>query len=366
MRLLVTGGAGFIGANFVNYWLGRHPRDEIVVLDKLTYAGDVNRLHEWIADSRLEFVHGDICDEKCVRYTMTGVDTVVHFAAETHVDRSLSGLEAEKLFMRTNYEGTYTLLHAAKDSGVARFHHISTDEVFGDLDFDAALKFHEAYPYNPNNPYSISKAAADFAIRAFYRTFNFPVTISNCSNNYGPYQTPEKMIPRSISLLLEGQPIQLYTDEAGVPGKNVRDWLHVDDHCSAIEAILEKGEIGETYAVGADGELTNLELVKQIMAAVSQMTGKEYSFEKNVVLVKDRPGHDRRYAIDSTKLTTKLGWKPKHSFESGFQQAVGWYLGEEGREWIQSLKDSTREVRADQGRAASTTKERNSELPRSV
>lgn len=348
MKLLVTGGAGFIGANFVSYWLERHPNDQLCVFDNLTYAASMERLSRWLADPRFSFVRGDICDSSAVAAVMHGVDTVVHFAAETHVDRSLSGLEAEKLFFRVNVEGTYTLLHAAQAAAVKRFHHVSTDEVFGDLPFNVSTRFDEQYPYSPNNPYSISKAAADFAVRAFWRTYGLPITISNCSNNYGPYQTPEKMIPRSLTLLLQGQKIQLYTDAQGNPGKNVRDWLHVEDHCSAIEAILKSGQVGETYTIGADGELSNYDLVAKILEITSSITGNHYSFDNNVLFVKDRPGHDRRYAIDSSKIRKELGWSPFHQFEDGFGATLRWYLSEEGREWLKSLSGSEAEVRSNQ------------------
>ncbi len=349
MKLLVTGGAGFIGANFVSYWMERHPKDHVTVLDKLTYAASLERLNGCSDSPNFLFIKGDICDSKFVEESLKGIDTVVHFAAESHVDRSLSGLEAEKTFFRVNVEGTCALLHAAKKAGIKRFHHVSTDEVFGDLAFDDPARFDEDYPYSPNNPYSISKAAADFAVRAFHRTHGLPITISNCSNNYGPYQTPEKMIPRSLMLLLEGQQIQLYTDADGNPGKNVRDWLHVADHCSAIEAILLSGRVGETYAVGADGELSNHELVGKMLEVASGLTGREFSFEKSVRFVKDRPGHDRRYAIDSSKIRNELGWSPSYNFETGFLSTLQWYISDEGRQWLSSLANTSNEVRTEQG-----------------
>jgi dTDP-glucose 4,6-dehydratase len=353
MNLLVTGGAGFIGANFVNYWLRKHSADAITVLDKLTYAGDRRRLEESQNTGRMKFVQADIQDFNSVISAMSGIEIVVHFAAETHVDRSLAGLEAEKLFLRTNTEGTLCLLHAAKEAGVKRFHHVSTDEVFGDLDYGTSEKFHETFPYNPHNPYSISKAAADFAVRGFSRTHGLAFTLSNCTNNYGPFQTPEKVIPRSISLLLQDKKIQLYTDARGVPGPNIRDWLYVEDHCAAIEAILLSGKIGETYCIGGNCELTNLELVKRMLPIMSELTGKRYSFEASVDFVKDRPGHDRRYAMATTKMEQELGWRPAHTFEDGLRPTIAWYLSAEGKAWLKSLEMVTSEVRRGQSRRIS-------------
>jgi dTDP-glucose 4,6-dehydratase len=350
MKIIVTGGAGFIGANFVNYWLARHQDDTVAVVDKLTYAGDVRRLDKSRKTGRLLFVQADIQDEERMRSIMQGADKVVHFAAETHVDRSLAGLEAEKLFFRTNVEGTFCLLHAAKDAGVKQFHHVSTDEVFGDLEYGTKDKFHERYPYCPNNPYSISKAAADFAVRGFSRSFSLAYTLTNCSNNYGPYQTPEKVIPRSISLLLQDKKIQLYTDANGTPGPNVRDWLYVEDHCSAIEAVLLRGRIDETYCIGGNSELSNFELVQRILAIVSEETGRSFTMKSHVQLVKDRPGHDRRYAMAIDKIQNELGWSPAYTFEDGLRSTVKWYLESEGREWLSSLENASQEVRKDQGK----------------
>jgi dTDP-glucose 4,6-dehydratase len=350
MNLLVTGGAGFIGANFVNFWLGRHAGDSITVVDKLTYAGDRRRLAVSEKTGRMTFVNSDIQDIDAMRSAMKGIDVVVHFAAETHVDRSLAGFDAEKLFMRVNVEGTYSLLHAAKESGVKRFHHVSTDEVFGDLEYGKPDKFHENFPYGAHNPYSISKAAADFAVRGFSRSYGLDFTLSNCTNNYGPFQTPEKVIPRSISLLLQDKKIQLYTDANGVPGPNIRDWLYVEDHCAAIEAIILKGRIGETYCIGGNCELTNSDLIKRILPIMSGITGKKYTFESNVEFVKDRPGHDKRYAMETSKIEKDLGWKPAHSFETGIQSTINWYLSQEGKEWLKSLEKATSEVRKEQGK----------------
>lgn len=356
MKLLVTGGAGFIGANFVNYWMRLHPADSVVVLDAMTYAGDLNRLKGVRRNKNFKFIKGDIQDAVLLKKIIKGIDTVVHFAAESHVDRSLAGLEAEKLFLRTNVEGTIALLHASRAAGVTRFHHISTDEVFGDLEYGSAEKFHEDFPYGPHNPYAISKAAADFAVRGFARSYNFPVTISNCTNNYGPWQTPEKVIPRSISLLLQNKQIQLYTDAAGIPGPNIRDWLHVEDHCSAIEAIILKGKIGQTYCIGGESELSNCELVKRILVLMSKITGRPYAYNTHVVEVKDRPGHDKRYAMDISKIRRTLKWKPKYSFDKGFRSTVEWYLSAEGCAWLKSLEKSTAEVRTGQNKTTITAK----------
>ena len=350
MNLLVTGGAGFIGANFVNFWLKRHSEDTITVVDKLTYAGDLRRLEMSQKSGKMKFLQCDIQDFEALRAAMEGVDSVVHFAAETHVDRSLAGLDAEKLFLRTNVEGTFSLLHAANEAAVKRFHHVSTDEVFGDLEYGTSGKFHENYPYNPHNPYSISKAAADFAVRGFSRSYGLAFTLSNCTNNYGPYQTPEKVIPRSTSLLLQDKKIQLYTDANGVPGPNIRDWLYVEDHCAAIEAILLRGRMNETYCIGGNCELTNFELIKRILQIVSEATGKTYTVESHVDFVKDRPGHDRRYAMDTSKIEKELGWRPAHTFNEGLRSTVKWYLSQEGKKWLTSIKETTREVREEQGK----------------
>jgi dTDP-glucose 4,6-dehydratase len=282
---------------------------------------------------------------------MMGSSWVVHFAAETHVDRSLAGLEAEKLFFKTNVEGTQIMLYAAHKCNVRRFHHISTDEVFGDLTLDATEIFHEKFPYNPHNPYSISKAASDFIVRSFARTHNLPITISNCTNNYGPYQTPEKMIPRSISLLMAGNKIKLYTDENGVPGKNIRDWLHVLDHVIAIEHILLHGKDNETYCIGGQNEVSNIELVNIVLKEMSKITGKNYDFKKNVELVNDRPGHDVRYSMNIAKIKQELGWKPKITFKQGIKQTISWYLSKTGQNWLKNLSTTTFDVRKNQSKS---------------
>jgi dTDP-glucose 4,6-dehydratase len=353
MRLVVTGGAGFIGANFVNYWMQRRQNDDMIVLDAMTYAGNLDRLAEVKDLPGFTFVQGDIQDSRLLSKLLKGVDTVVHFAAETHVDRSLAGLEAEKVFFRTNVEGTVALLHASREAGVKRFHHVSTDEVFGDLEFGATEKFHEKFPYNPHNPYAISKAAADFCVRGFARSYGLPYTLSNCTNNYGPFQTPEKIIPRSISLLVRNEKIQLYTDAQGIPGPNIRDWLYVEDHCQAIESIILSGKPVETYCVGGSAELTNYELVKRILGIMAEVTGRPYSVESNVEFVKDRPGHDKRYAMNTAKIQRELGWKPRHSFDTGFLSTVEWYMSKEGQAWLTSLEASTEEVREGQGKKVS-------------
>ncbi|PJE67242.1 dTDP-glucose 4,6-dehydratase [Candidatus Shapirobacteria bacterium CG10_big_fil_rev_8_21_14_0_10_40_9] len=352
MKLLVTGGAGFIGSNFIHYWLKRYPGDEIVNLDALTYAGHLENLRDIEGKPNYKFIHGDICDPKIVRKAMEGADVVVHFAAESHVDRSLSGLENEIRFYRTNVEGTATLLQAAHEAGVKRFHHISTDEVFGDLSYDSKEKFHEGSPSNLHSPYAISKAAADFRVRAFAREIlskegsPFPFTISNCTNNYGPYQTPEKIVPRFILLLLEGKPVPIYTDAEGNMGRNVRDWLHVEDHCEAIDLILKKGKEGETYCIGGNCELSNLELTEKIL----EKMGKE-PFERWVTPVADRPGHDRRYAMDTTKIEGELGWKPHHTFAEGLRETIEWYTTGEGREWVESLRELSTKVHEGQDKS---------------
>ena len=312
MRLLVTGGAGFIGSNFILYWLKHHPQDQIVNLDKLTYAGNLDNLKSVEKNPNYQFIKGDIADPKIVAEAIKDVDIVVHFAAETHVDRSITG-PAE--FVLTNVVGTQVLLDASVKAKIKRFHHISTDEVYGQLALDSQEKFSETTLYDPRSPYSASKAASDHLVRAYYHTYDLPITISNCSNNYGPYQFPEKFIPLAITNLLEGKKVPVYGD-----GKYVRDWLYVDDHCRAIELILEKGKIGETYCVGGLVEdLNNLEVIKKIC----QIMGKD--FNDSVEFVKDRPGHDRRYAVDWSKIKNELGWQPKANFDTHLASTIKWY-----------------------------------------
>ncbi|PIR96600.1 MAG: dTDP-glucose 4,6-dehydratase [Candidatus Doudnabacteria bacterium CG10_big_fil_rev_8_21_14_0_10_42_18] len=309
MKLLITGGAGFIGSNFVHYWVRNYPNDEIVVLDKLTYAGNLENLAQ-VAE-KIKFIKGDICNPTDVASAMEGCGVVVHFAAESHVDRSISGPDE---FIKTNVFGTHELLKAALKNKVKRFHHISTDEVFGQIPLDSKEKWTEDSPYNPRSPYSASKAASDHLVRAYYATYGLPITISNCSNNFGPMMFPEKFIPLAVTSLAKGNKIPVYT-----PGNQVRDWLYVEDHCRAIDLILKKGKTGETYLVGASHkEYSNLVLAKMIVKLMGQD-------ENMIELVKDRPGHDVKYAIDSSKIQKELGWKPMYDFEEELKTTVGWY-----------------------------------------
>jgi dTDP-glucose 4,6-dehydratase len=320
MKLFVTGGCGFIGTNFIRYWFREHPEDSIVNVDALTYAGNQENLHSLEQNGKYQFVHADICDKEKMLEAMNGADIVVHFAAETHNDRAITD---PSIFVQTNVVGTQSLLEAARLNKVKRFHHISTDEVFGALPLDTSERFTEATPYNPRSPYSASKAAADHLVRAYFHTFGLPITITNCSNNMGPYQFPEKIIPLFITNLLEGKKVPLYGD-----GLYVRDWIFVEDHCRAIDVVLQKGAIGETYLIGANNEILNIVLAKKILA----LLGKDYSFIENVP---DRPGHDRRYALDSTKLQT-LGWKSMYTFDEALQRTVQWY--KENVAWWEKLK----------------------------
>ncbi len=332
MNLIVTGGAGFIGSNFVHWVVKHQPDVHITVLDALTYAGNRANL-AGIPEDRLTFVHGNICDAALVERLFAKADACVHFAAESHNDNSIADPTP---FLKTNVEGTYTLLQAARKYDV-RFHHISTDEVYGDLALDDPARFTESTPYKPSSPYSSTKAASDLLVRAWHRTYGVRTTISNCSNNYGPYQHVEKFIPRQITNLLSGRRAKLYGD-----GKNVRDWIHVDDHSSAVWTILTKGRIGETYLIGADGERNNLEVLKAILRAL----GRE---PDDFDWVKDRPGHDRRYAIDSTKLRTELGWQPQHTdFDAGLAATVAWYR--DHTDWWQDVKAATEAKYAAGGR----------------
>jgi dTDP-glucose 4,6-dehydratase len=319
MRVLVTGGAGFIGANFVHWTREHRPQVELTVLDALTYAGS----GESLADAA-PLVRGDITDAALVDRLVAEHDLVVHFAAETHNDNSLSDPSP---FVQTNLVGTFTLLEAVRRHGT-RLHHISTDEVYGDLELDDPQRFTEATPYNPSSPYSSTKAGSDMLVRAWVRSFGITATISNCSNNYGPYQHVEKFIPRQITNVLDGMRPKLYGD-----GLNVRDWIHVDDHNSAVWAIVDKGRSGETYLIGADGEETNKSVVQAILRELGQ---PEDAFD----LVRDRPGHDRRYAIDSSKLRTELGWTPQYAdFASGLKATIAWYRDHEA--WWRPQKAAT-------------------------
>jgi dTDP-glucose 4,6-dehydratase len=322
MKLLVTGGSGFIGSNFIRYWVSRHPDDSIVNLDAITYAGNIANLRDLESNPNYRFVKGDICDVALVREAMKGCDIVVHFAAESHVDRSIMDPTS---FVRTNVIGTQVLLDAARDLKISRFHHISTDEVFGSLELGSTTKFSETTPYNPHSPYSASKAGSDHLVRAYADTYGLPITITNCSNNYGPYQFPEKLFGLAITNILEGKKVPLYT-----PGNQVRDWLYVEDHCSAIEAVLLKGKVGESYCVGGlVKDVTNMETVKMILS----LMGKG---EDSIELVKDRPGHDVRYAMDWSKIHTELGWSPSVTLEQGLQKTIEWY--KEHQEWWQGIK----------------------------
>jgi len=322
MKLLVTGGAGFIGSYFILYWLKKYPQDKIINLDKLTYAGNLENLKSVEKNPNYEFIQGDICDSKLVNSLTEKVDTIVHFAAESHVDRSI--LDPAP-FIKTNIEGTYVLLESALKNKVKRFHHISTDEVFGALKLNSAIKFNDLSPYNPHSPYSASKASSDHLVRAYFDTYQLPITISNCSNNFGPFQFPEKLIPLAITNLIEGKKVPVYGD-----GLYVRDWLYVEDHCKAIDLILQKGKVGETYLVGGLTEdIANIEIVKRIL----KIMGKD---EVQIEYVKDRPGHDRRYAVDWSKINKKLGWKPEYGFDEYLEQTVNWYKN--NQEWWRRIK----------------------------
>ncbi len=330
-RIVVTGGAGFIGSNFVHWVVENKPSVHVTVLDKLTYAGNPDNI-AGIPDERMEFVKGDICDAALVDELLARTDAVVHFAAESHNDNSIADPEP---FVRTNVEGTFTLLEVARKHGV-RFHHISTDEVYGDLALDDPARFTEETPYHPSSPYSSSKASSDLLVRAWHRTYGVPVTISNCSNNYGPRQHIEKFIPRQITNILCGIRPKLYGD-----GLNVRDWIHTEDHSSAVWEILTRGVLGETYLIGADGEKNNLDVLRSIL---SEMGKEPDDFD----WVRDRPGHDRRYAIDATKLRRDLGWQPKHTdFAEGLRDTIAWYR--HNPEWWQDAKDATEAKYAAQG-----------------
>jgi dTDP-glucose 4,6-dehydratase len=323
MKLLVTGGAGFIGSNFILYWFNKYPEDFIVNLDKLTYAGNLENLKSVQDSPNYKFIQGDICDPKVANEAMQGIDTVVHFAAESHVDRSITEPSS---FVRTNILGTQVLLEAALGNKVKRFHHISTDEVYGSLNLDDKNIFNERTVYNPRSPYSASKAGSDHLVKAYFYTYGLPITISNCSNNFGPYQFPEKLIALAITNLLEDKKVPVYGD-----GLYVRDWLYVEDHCRAIDLILQKGKLGETYCVGGLTEdLSNLAILKKII----KLLGKT---EDSLEYVKDRPGHDRRYALDWSKIKRELGWQPLHNFDEWLEKTVKWY--QENDSWWKNVKN---------------------------
>ena len=322
MKLLVTGGAGFIGSNFILYWMKNYPQDKIVNLDILTYAGNLENLKAVEKNPNYTFVHGSICDLKVVEEAMDGIDCVVHFAAESHVDRSILNPSD---FIMTNVVGTQVLLDAALKCNIKRFYHVSSDEVYGSLDLDDKSKFNERTNYNPRSPYSASKAASDHLVRAYHETYGLPITITNCSNNFGPYQFPEKFIPLAITNILEGKKVPVYGD-----GLYVRDWLYVTDHCRAIDLVLNKGKIGETYLVGGmTDNVSNLEVVKKIL----KIMGKD---ECAIEYVKDRLGHDRRYAVDWSKIQKELGWKPLHDFNEWLEKTVQWY--KENENWWKDVK----------------------------
>ncbi|NND15974.1 MAG: dTDP-glucose 4,6-dehydratase [Eudoraea sp.] len=326
--LLVTGGAGFIGSNFIKYYLEKYPNSHIVNLDKLTYAGSKENMSDFFDDPRHSFVHGDICDQKLVEqvFAANRVGGVIHFAAESHVDRSIDEPDA---FIETNVVGTYILLQAAKkawnrsslkEEQLPRFHHISTDEVYGSLGKEGY--FNEQSPYAPNSPYSASKAASDHFVRSYHYTYGMNTCITHCSNNYGPAQNDEKLIPTIIRNAIEGNPIPIYGD-----GSNVRDWLYVIDHCEAIDMVFHGGTAGETYAIGARNELDNLMMANHICDLLDSLNpGANSSYKEQITLVKDRPGHDFRYAIDSTKISSEVGWKPRTDFRNGLQKTIKWYI----------------------------------------
>ncbi|GJL67434.1 MAG: dTDP-glucose 4,6-dehydratase [Nitrospirales bacterium] len=323
-RILVTGGAGFIGSNFIRFWLARHPDDRLVNLDALTYAGKLHNLSDIAHIPNYRFVHGDICDAQRVKglFEEEGIDTVVHFAAESHVDRSILGPEQ---FIRTNVHGTFTLLETAReiwkerDEG-QRFLHVSTDEVYGSLGPDDP-PFSESSPYQPNSPYAASKASADHLVRAYHHTYGLPVLTTNCSNNYGPYQFPEKLIPLVLLNALQGKPLPVYGN-----GSNVRDWLYVEDHCAALEKILQDGRVGEVYNIGGNCERHNLEVVEMICDQLDPLHPDGKPHRELITFVKDRLGHDQRYAIDASKIGSELGWVPKHDFETGIKESIIWYM----------------------------------------
>jgi dTDP-glucose 4,6-dehydratase len=322
MKLFVTGGAGFIGSNFIHYWLKNHPDDQIVNFDSLTYAGNLENLTSLESNPNYSFIKGDICDPQVVNKTMKGIDTVVHFAAESHVDRSIIG---PAIFVTTNVVGTQVLLEAALKNKIKHFHHVSTDEVFGALTLDSKEKFNENTLFKPNSPYSASKAGSDHLVRAYHQTYGLPVTTTNCSNNYGPYQFPEKLIPLAITNLIEDKKVPVYGD-----GLYVRDWLYVDDHNQAIDLCLQKGNIGETYCIGGmTDDVSNLDLIKKIIKIMEKSAD-------SIEFVKDRSGHDRRYAVDFNKAKKELGYNPQYSLEEYLEKTVDWYL--ENQDWWQRVK----------------------------
>lgn len=336
-RILITGGAGFIGSNFVHHWCGAYPGDRVVVLDALTYAGNQANLASLESNPNLKFVQGDICDRTLIDNLLESedIDTVAHFAAESHVDRSIIGPGA---FVQTNVVGTFTLLEAFRQRWNQReqpqsdrFLHVSTDEVYGSLEADDPA-FTETTPYTPNSPYSASKAGSDHLARAYFHTYGMPTMITNCSNNYGPYHFPEKLIPLMCINILLGKPLPVYGD-----GQNIRDWLYVEDHCRALDVVINQGYPGETYNVGGNNEVKNLDLVEQLCDLMDELaTDLPVSPARELItFVQDRAGHDRRYAIDASKIERELGWKPQETVEGGLRRTVEWYLA--NREWWQPL-----------------------------
>ena len=332
-NVLVTGGAGFIGSNFVRYLLKAELQVRVINLDALTYAGSLENLKDLPDESRHTFIQGDICDDKLIAkiFSENKIDTVVHFAAESHVDRSILGPAP---FVQTNIIGTFTLLEAARhawseERSGKRFHHVSTDEVFGSLNPNDSA-FTESTPYEPGSPYSASKAASDHLVRAYFHTYGLPVTITNCSNNYGPYQFPEKLIPLMILNALRGKPLPVYGD-----GKQIRDWLYVEDHCEAIYLVLKNGQSGETYNIGGGNQPFNIDLVHELCSILDELRPISKSYEELITYVPDRPGHDRRYAMDISKIRNGLGWMPKYDIETGLRATVNWYLGH--MDWVQAI-----------------------------
>jgi dTDP-glucose 4,6-dehydratase len=320
MNMLVTGGCGFIGSNFIRYILGKYKDYKVINLDKLTYAGNLKNLEDVKNNKNYKFIRGDICNKGLVDKIMKNADMVVHFAAETHVDKSIDNREE---FVKTNVFGTLNLLNAALKNN-ARFHHISTDEVFGSLELDSQKKFDETSQYAPNSIYSASKAGSDHLVRAFFKTYGLAATVSNCSNNYGLNQYPEKLIPLIITNLIQNKKIPLYGN-----GRNVRDWINVLDHIKAVDLIIHNGKIGETYCIGGNCEKSNIEIARLIL--------KEMDFDENMIeYVKDRPGHDLRYAISSSKISRELGWKPQKDFLEGIKETIEWY--KKNRDWWINLK----------------------------
>lgn len=328
MKLLVTGGAGFIGSNFVQYWLAEHPGDEIVNLDLLTYAGNLENLRSVENNPNYGFVKGDIRDAELINDLVGSCDAIVHFAAESHVDRSILDPEA---FVETNIKGTFVLLEAARKYQ-KHFHHVSTDEVFGALALDSQNKFSETTAYDPRSPYSASKAASDHLVRAYFHTFNVPITITNCSNNFGPYQHPEKFLPRMITNLIDGENLKIYGD-----GLYVRDWLYVKDHCRAIDLILHHPKPGETYTVGGmSHDINNLAIAKLLLKIFGLEEDLPAGQAGKIQFVKDRPGHDRRYAVNWSKIQREYAWQPEHSFADWLAETVNWY--KQNEPWWRPLK----------------------------